>query len=102
MKWQNFAAIYETDDGLSRIQKTLTLKRNRDNPITIRQLSKGPDHRPMLKEISSLSVCNIIVDVEPHNLIYVLNQTKEVKLLADYCNFVVTYLVRVSRLRQSL
>ncbi|XP_032663311.1 glutamate receptor ionotropic, kainate 2-like [Odontomachus brunneus] len=92
MQWRNFAAIYENDDGLSRIQKTLTLKRSKDNPITIRQLGKGPDYRPMLKEINSLSVCNIIIDVEPQNLIHVLNQAKEVKLLADYCNFIITYL----------
>ncbi|XP_011152744.1 glutamate receptor ionotropic, kainate 2 [Harpegnathos saltator] len=92
MQWRNFAAIYENDDGLSRIQKTLTLKRTKDNPITIRQLGKGSDYRPILKEINSLSVCNIIIDIEPQKLIHVLNQAKEVKLLSDYCNFIITYL----------
>lgn len=93
MQWQGFVAIYENDDGLSRIQKALTLKRKKDNPITIRQLSNGPDYRPMLKEIRSLSICNVIIDVEPKNIINVLQQAKEIKLLADYCNFVITYLV---------
>ncbi|KMR04997.1 glutamate ionotropic kainate 2 [Lasius niger] len=92
MQWQGFVAIYENDDGLSRIQKALTLKRKKDNPITIRQLGNGPDYRPMLKEIRSLSICNVIIDVEPKNIINVLQQAKEIKLLADYCNFVITYL----------
>lgn len=94
MGWQNFAAIYETDEGLSRLQKTLTLKGDKNNPIvhTVRQLNEGTDYRPMLKEIRSLSVCNIIIDVKPENIIEVLSQAKDVKLLADYCHFVITYL----------
>ncbi|KYN07195.1 Glutamate receptor, ionotropic kainate 2, partial [Cyphomyrmex costatus] len=94
MKWRNFAAIYETDEGLSRLQKTLTLKGDKDNPImhTVRQLNEGPDYRMMLKEIRSLSVCNIIIDVNPKKIMEVLHQAKEVRLLADYCNFVITYL----------
>ncbi|KAG7201434.1 hypothetical protein KM043_004194 [Ampulex compressa] len=91
MKWRTFAAVYETTDGLSRIQKALTLRRSKDNPITIRPLT-GKDYRPVLKEIRSFSICNIIVDVEPKNIIEVLSQAKEVRLLGDYCNFIITYL----------
>ncbi|XP_018368899.1 PREDICTED: glutamate receptor ionotropic, kainate 2-like isoform X2 [Trachymyrmex cornetzi] len=94
MKWRNFAAIYETDEGLSRLQKTLTLKGDKENPIvhTVRQLNEGSDYRTMLKEIRSLSVFNIIIEVNPENIIEVLRQAKEVKLLADYSNFVLTYM----------
>ncbi|EGI59306.1 Glutamate receptor, ionotropic kainate 2 [Acromyrmex echinatior] len=94
MEWRNFAAIYENDEGLSRLQKTLTLKGNKENPIvhTVRQLNEGSDYRTILKEIRSLSVCNIIIDVKPENIMKVLNQAKEVRLLADYCNFVLTYM----------
>ncbi|XP_076667724.1 glutamate receptor ionotropic, kainate 2 isoform X2 [Andrena cerasifolii] len=92
MKWNTFAAIYQTNDGLSRIQKALTLRRKKDSVITIRRLGEGPDYRPILKEIRALSICNLIVDVEPNNIIDVLYQAKEVKLLADYCNFLITYL----------
>ncbi|XP_018339843.1 PREDICTED: glutamate receptor ionotropic, kainate 2-like isoform X1 [Trachymyrmex septentrionalis] len=94
MNWRNFAAIYETDEGLSRLQKTLTLKGDKENPIvhTVRQLNEGSDYRTMLKEIRSLSVCNIIIDVKPENIIKVLGEAKEVRLLADYCNFMLTYM----------
>ena len=93
MQWQSFAAIYENEIGLSRLQNTITLKRNKDSSITIRQLGEGPDYRPMLKEIRSLSIYNIIIDVTPHKLIDVLYQAKEVKLLSDYCHFIITYMV---------
>lgn len=91
MKWNTYAAIYETNEGLSRIKKALSLRRKKDSVITIRRL-QGPDYRPILKEIRALSICNLIVDVEPNNIVEVLYQAKEVKLLADYCNFLITYL----------
>ncbi|XP_011256785.2 glutamate receptor ionotropic, kainate 2 isoform X2 [Camponotus floridanus] len=92
MKWQGFVAIYENNDGLSRIQKALTLKRAKDNSVAIRELGNGPDYRPMLKEIRNLSISNILLDVQPEKIINVLRQAKEIKLLADYSNFVITYL----------
>ncbi|XP_018345205.1 PREDICTED: glutamate receptor ionotropic, kainate 2-like [Trachymyrmex septentrionalis] len=94
MKWRKFVAIYETNEGLSRLQKTLTLKGDKDAPIrhTVQKLNEGPDYRSMLKKIRHLSVWNIIIDVKPENIMEVLYQAKEVNLLADYCNFVITYL----------
>lgn len=95
MKWHTFAVIYETDEGLSRLQKTLTLKGDKDTQLTFttRQLNEGSDYRPMLKELRSLPVSNIIIEVEPQNIMEVLRQAKEVNLLADYSHFVITYLV---------
>ncbi|XP_076246197.1 glutamate receptor ionotropic, kainate 2 isoform X2 [Calliopsis andreniformis] len=91
MKWNTFAAIYQTNDGLSRIKQALSLRRKKDSVITIRRL-QGPDYRPILKEIRALSICNVIIDAEPNNIMDVLYQAREVKLLADYCNFLITYL----------
>lgn len=93
MKWTTFAAVYQNNDGLSRIQKALSLRRKKDTAVTIRRLGEGPDFRPILKEIRAMSICNVIIDVEPRNIIDVLYQAKEVKLLAEYCNFLITYLV---------
>ncbi|KAG6795357.1 glutamate receptor ionotropic, kainate 2 isoform X1 [Apis mellifera caucasica] len=92
MKWTTFAAVYQNNDGLSRIQKALSLRRKKDTAVTIRRLGEGPDFRPILKEIRAMSICNVIIDVEPRNIIDVLYQAKEVKLLAEYCNFLITYL----------
>lgn len=93
MKWNSFIALYQTNDGLSRIQKSLSLSHKKDGVITIRRLTEGLDYRPILKEIRALSICNVIIDVEPNNIVEVLYQARDVKLLADYCNFLITYLV---------
>ncbi|XP_018368900.1 PREDICTED: glutamate receptor ionotropic, kainate 2-like [Trachymyrmex cornetzi] len=94
INWRKFAAIYETDEGLSRLQKTLILNRNKEGPIihTAWKLDKGPDYHSMLKQIRYLSVRNIIIDVKPENIMEVLYQAKEVSLLADYFDIVITYL----------
>ncbi|KAK2579609.1 hypothetical protein KPH14_010900 [Odynerus spinipes] len=91
-EWKNFVAIYETNDGLSRIQKALTMSRKKDNPITIRHLGPGPDYRSVLKEVGTLPIDNIILDVNPKNIMSVLTQAKEVNLVRDYTNFIITYM----------
>ncbi|XP_053977682.1 glutamate receptor ionotropic, kainate 2-like isoform X1 [Hylaeus volcanicus] len=91
-KWNAFVAIYQTNDGLSRIKQALTLRRNKDSVMTLRRLGEGPDYRAVLKEIHALSICNVIIDVDPNIIIDVLYQAKEVKLLGDYCNFIITYM----------
>lgn len=99
MKWHRFVAIYENNDGLSRIQKALTLKRQKDDSITIRQLDDGKEYRPMLKEIRSSSIFNVIIDAnDPEKINSVLEQAKEIKLLGNYSNFVITYLVIMQNL----
>lgn len=101
MKWHGFVAIYENRDGLSRIQKALTLKRQKDTSVTIRQLSDGSDYRPMLKEIRNSSIFNVIIDVKPEKIIDLLQQAKQIKLLANYSNFVITYLVIIYKIYKS-
>lgn len=92
MPWNSYTAVYQTNEGLSRIKQALSIKRNKDSVMTIRKLGDGPDFRTILKELHALSMCNVILDVEPNNIIEVLHQAKEVKLVADYCNFLITYL----------
>lgn len=97
MEWRNFVAIYDTNEGLSRLQKTLQLKGKKDSPIThtIRQLNEESNYRQILKEIRSLSVCNIVIDVKPQKIEKILTHAKEVNLLSDYCHLVITYLVSI-------
>ncbi|KAL6428824.1 hypothetical protein ACFW04_007993 [Cataglyphis niger] len=97
MKWHRSVAIYENNEGLSRIQKALSVKQQKDNSIrnsiTIRQLDDGKQYRPMLKEIRNSSIFNVIIDAkDPDKINDVLEQAKEIKLLGNYSNFVITYL----------
>ncbi|XP_076751081.1 glutamate receptor ionotropic, kainate 2 [Xylocopa sonorina] len=92
MKWDSFAAIYENNDGLSRIQKTLSLERNGDSVIMIRRLAESTDYGPILKEIRALSINNVIVDIEPDNILAMLYEARKVQLLKEYSNFLINYL----------
>ncbi|XP_076658014.1 glutamate receptor ionotropic, kainate 2 [Halictus rubicundus] len=92
MKWGTFAAVYQNNNGLARIKQALSLRRSKDSVMTIRRIGDGPDFRAGLKDIRALSIGNVLVDVEPNNIVDVLDQAKEVKLLADYSNFFITYL----------
>lgn len=99
MNWQQYTIIYETDNGLSRLQKALMRHGPNNYPITIRQLKPTydkyhqPDYRPLLKEIANSTVYNVIIDIEPGKLLTILKQAEEVKLLRDYYNYIITCLV---------
>ncbi|KAK0162284.1 hypothetical protein PV327_008633 [Microctonus hyperodae] len=98
MNWQQYTIIYETDNGLSRLQKALMRHGPNNYPITIRQLKPTydkyhqPDYRPLLKEIANSTVYNVIIDIEPGKLLTILKQAEEVKLLRDYYNYIITCL----------
>lgn len=94
MNWRQYTVIYETNEGLSRLQDALASHGLGDLPVTVRQLGEGPDYRPLLKEVANSTVSNIILDVNERLVIDVLTQAKEVNLLADYCNYIITNLVR--------
>lgn len=100
MNWKEFTAIYETDDGLSRLHKLLMKHGPKDLPITVRQLKPSydiktnePNYRPLLKEVANSTSFNVILDVKPENLLIILKQAGEVKLLKDYYNYIITCLV---------
>ncbi|XP_015112728.1 glutamate receptor ionotropic, kainate 2 [Diachasma alloeum] len=95
--WPQFTVLYETDDGLSRLQKLLEKHGPQDFPVTIRQLNPSydkltnePDYRPLLKEVANSSDFNVILDVTPPNIKKVIQQAHEVKLLQDYYHYLIT------------
>ncbi|XP_046751603.1 glutamate receptor ionotropic, kainate 2-like [Diprion similis] len=90
MPWKQFIAIYETDDGLSRIQDALKLHEPQDDPVTVRQLGEGLDYRSLLKDVATSRDINILLDVEYDNLIRVLQQAKEVNLMKDYHTYIIS------------
>ncbi|XP_015124611.1 glutamate receptor ionotropic, kainate 2-like [Diachasma alloeum] len=97
MHWTQFTVLYETNDGLSRLQKLLEKHGPKDFPVTIRQLNPSydkltnePDYRPLLKEVANSSDFNIILDVRPHNIKRIIEQAREVKMLQEYWHYLVT------------
>lgn len=95
MSWQKFTMIYETDEGLSRIQETLKLHGPDSSPIPVRKLDKGSDQRTFFKKIAATGEVNLIIDVEPKNMINVLTQANDVNLMKKYHSYIISGLVRI-------
>ncbi|GLV43978.1 Kainate-type ionotropic glutamate receptor subunit 1D [Carabus blaptoides fortunei] len=90
--WKTFMIIYQHDDGLIRLQDVLKMTKRYSQPITVRQLSEGPDYRTELKAIGESTINNIVLDCETDSIIDILSQAKEVGLLKDYHNIILTSL----------
>ncbi|XP_063986137.1 glutamate receptor ionotropic, kainate 2-like isoform X2 [Diachasmimorpha longicaudata] len=96
-RWTQFTVLYETNDGLSRLQKLLEKHGPKDFPVTIRQLNpiydkltNESDYRPLLKEIANSSDFNILLDVSPTNIKRVIDHARQVNLLEEYYHYLIT------------
>jgi len=54
------------------------------NPTTVKQLGPGDDHRPFLKEIKLSTDNCLILHCAPDNLLKILQQANELKMLGEY------------------
>ncbi|KAK9752864.1 Receptor family ligand binding region [Popillia japonica] len=67
LNWTRVAIIYEEDYGLIKLRELVRSPHNRDLEIHIRQAD--PDtYRPILKEIKSKEIHNIIIDTKSKNM----------------------------------
>ena len=87
--WKNFIILYETEDGLVKMQELLKLPKTfADVKITLRQLTPGTDdYRPLLKEIKKSEITRIVLDCDFDKIAMILAQADEVGLLTDYHNY---------------
>ncbi|XP_076034612.1 glutamate receptor ionotropic, kainate 2-like isoform X3 [Oratosquilla oratoria] len=87
--WVKFSIIYENNNGLIRVQELLKEHRYR---ITLRQLPRTEDYRPMLKDAKKAGVTHVVLDVERPNIFKVLKQAQQIGMLTSYHNYFVTSL----------
>ncbi|XP_018570639.1 glutamate receptor ionotropic, kainate 1-like isoform X2 [Anoplophora glabripennis] len=96
LQWGSFVIIYETEEGLIRMQEILKLqdyKRNsKQNNILVKQLGPGNDHRSLLKEIKNATENNIILDCKTEHILPILQQAKDQNLLSLHNNYLLTSL----------
>lgn len=87
--WKSFIILYETEDGLVKMQELLKLPKTfADVKITLRQLTPGTDdYRPLLKEIKKSEITRIVLDCDFDKIALILAQADEVGLLTDYHNY---------------
>ncbi|XP_072382909.1 glutamate receptor ionotropic, kainate 2-like [Diabrotica undecimpunctata] len=96
LQWKSFIIIYETEEGLIRMQEILKLQElspdSRKNNILVMQLGPGPDYRPVLKKIRNTTEDNIILDCQNENILAVLTQAKSVGMLTLHNRYFLTSL----------
>ncbi|XP_065349447.1 glutamate receptor ionotropic, kainate 2-like [Cloeon dipterum] len=91
-EWKSFTIIYETDDGLIRLNELLKLYDPKGHTVTVRQLEPGDNNRPLLKRIKNSNEINIVLDCTIEKLPEILMQAQQVGLMAGYYSYIITNL----------
>ncbi|XP_018027547.2 glutamate receptor ionotropic, kainate 2 [Hyalella azteca] len=87
--WTKFTLIYETMDGLVRVQDVLKDPHFR---ITLRQLPHTLDFRPLLKDIKKSGSTHLLLDVRLSKLQSVMKQSQQIGLMTSYHHYFITTL----------
>ena len=91
--WRSFTIIYETNEGLVRLQELLKAYGSSDFPTTVRQLTDSGDFRPLLKQIKNSAEAHIILDCNTEKIYEVLKQAQQIGMMSDYHSYLITSLV---------
>ncbi|XP_064105620.1 LOW QUALITY PROTEIN: glutamate receptor ionotropic, kainate 2-like [Macrobrachium nipponense] len=87
--WKKFCIIYESNNGLIRVQELL---KDHSFTISLRQLPLSQDYRPMLKEAKKAGVTHVVLDVKRENIFRVLKQAQQIGMMTSYHNYFFTSL----------
>ncbi|KAF2363440.1 Ionotropic glutamate receptor [Trinorchestia longiramus] len=87
--WTKFTVIYETVEGLVRVQEMLKDDLFR---ISLRQLPNSGDFRPLLKECKKSGNSHVVLDVERLRVADVLRQALQVGMMTSYHHYFITSL----------
>lgn len=90
--WRSFTILYETNDGLVRLQDLLKAYGSSEFPITVRQLTDNGDYRPLLKQIKNSGQAHIVLDCSTDKVYEVLKQSQQIGMMSDYHSYLITSL----------
>lgn len=92
LHWSSFTILYETDEGLIRLQEVLKRRGPGDPEIAVRQFLPGNDQRQLLKEVNASSEFHILLDCAVERVLQVLRQAREIRMMSDYHSYFITSL----------
>ncbi|XP_044268477.1 glutamate receptor ionotropic, kainate 2-like [Tribolium madens] len=96
LQWRSIVVFYETAENLIRLQDILKTQDynsgNKYNSLMLKELGPGPDYRSALKQIQNKSEYRIILDCKTENIVPILRQAKELKLLEPHFSYFLTSL----------
>ncbi|KAL9900013.1 kainate-type ionotropic glutamate receptor subunit 1D isoform 1-T1 [Glossina fuscipes fuscipes] len=90
--WRTFTIIYESNDGIVRLQELLKAHGQTPYPITVRQLTDTGDYRPLLKQIKNSAEAHIVLDCSTDKIYEVLKQAQQIGMMSDYHSYLITSL----------
>lgn len=91
LRWSAFTLLYESDEGLMRLQEVLKTNKTWDPNITVRQFLPGGDQRELLKGLNDTNV-NILLDCATDSVLPVLRNARELRMISDYHSYFITSL----------
>ncbi|XP_049872658.1 glutamate receptor ionotropic, kainate 2-like [Pectinophora gossypiella] len=89
--WTNFAALYEDDFGLLRIQKILA-EHTDQYPLFIRRLDPEGENHEVFKELMSYQESRIILDCHVDRIMKYMNIAKHLGMIDFYQHFILVSL----------
>ncbi|KAF2349278.1 Receptor ligand binding region [Trinorchestia longiramus] len=95
--WMSFCILYEDNEGLIRLQELLKTPSPQEFKISIRQLDRGSDFRPTLRDIKRLGETNILLDCQTDKIVEVLKQAQQIGMMTPYNNYIITSLFSLSK-----
>ncbi|VEN63264.1 unnamed protein product [Callosobruchus maculatus] len=90
--WKNYIVMYENDEGLLRLQEALKHRSTQEAAVVFKKLGDKENYRSMLKEIKRTGMLHFILDCETENILDVLKEAKEQKLLTEFHSYILTSL----------
>nr|CAI5868750.1 unnamed protein product [Callosobruchus analis] len=90
--WKNYIVMYENDEGLLRLQEALKHRSTQEPAVIFKKLGDRDNYRTMLKEIKRTGMLHFILDCEAENILEVLKEAKEQKLLTEFHSYILTNL----------
>lgn len=88
-QWKSFTVIYEENEALLILQDVVTISKTGDIKVFLRPFRTGYTYRKLLKDISRRGETNLVLNLPPEKIPYVLREAQGVGMMTEYHNFII-------------
>ncbi|KAM3965018.1 glutamate receptor ionotropic, kainate 2 [Aphomia sociella] len=86
-KWETYAALYEDDLGLVRIQKILAEQTDK-HPINLRKLDPDADNRNVFKDLKQYQHSRFLLDCHADRILKYMNEARDLNMVNHYQHYI--------------
>ncbi|XP_076358817.1 glutamate receptor ionotropic, kainate 2-like [Tachypleus tridentatus] len=91
--WSSYTIVYEDYEALIKLKELLKQDKEKPVKVSLRQLTRGMSYRKLVKDISQQGATNIILDISTSKIKEFLTQAREIGMMTEYHNYMITSLV---------